>query len=175
MAKRTKSRLMREAETLILGDPNLSPTDAFAAAVSAEATRQRALRDAGERAAQQGRRAAVRLAPSASIASPPTTVRPGPARAAQEHPTMKKRTVSFASFLRNVRNAVTGKAPTDPQILAAAPTNVNREGVGSDGGYLVPPDARTAVADSVLGELSLLGLTDLNRTDRNGNRCTNPG
>jgi len=167
MTTRTKSRLMREAEKLILADPDLSPTAAFGAAVQAEANRQRALRDAGASEARRGRRVAARPAPSASTAAPPTTVRPGLARAAQEQPTMKKRSVSFASFLRNVRNAVTGKAPTDPQILAAAPTNVNREGVGTDGGYLVPPDVRTAVADAVLGELSLLGLTDLNRTDRN--------
>ena len=49
----------------------------------------------------------------------------------------------------------------DPRLIAnAAPSTYGSEGVGSDGGFSVPPDFRTAIMSKVMGEESLLSLTD---------------
>lgn len=53
------------------------------------------------------------------------------------------------------------------QILGAAPATVSTEGVGSDGGYLVPPDVSAELADRLLGEDSILAYTRRQVVDSN--------
>lgn len=58
----------------------------------------------------------------------------------------------------------------DPRIRRIAdstPGTPNQEGVGSDGGYLVPVDFRTEIRSKVMGEDSLIARTDQNTTSSN--------
>lgn len=55
----------------------------------------------------------------------------------------------------------------DPRLVQNAPTTVSTEGVGADGGFVVPPDFRTAIMEKVMAEESLLGRTDQLTTSSN--------
>jgi HK97 family phage major capsid protein len=55
----------------------------------------------------------------------------------------------------------------DPRLIANAPTTYGQEGVGSDGGFAVPPDFRTQIVAKVMGEESLLSRTDQMTTSSN--------
>lgn len=72
---------------------------------------------------------------------------------------------SFGEFAMAVRSSVRGNI--DPRLLRNAPTTVSTEGTGADGGFLVPPDYRTAIMEKVMGEDSLLGRTDTMETASN--------
>ena len=76
---------------------------------------------------------------------------------------------SVASFFAAVRRSARREGPVDPEILrpAAAVTTSSSEGVGSDGGYLVPPAFQTALSDAVLSEDNWLGRCSLVETQRN--------
>ena len=54
---------------------------------------------------------------------------------------------SFGEFAMSVRNAMPGGGGiVDPRLVrgsGTSPTSTSTEGVGADGGYLVPPDYRT--------------------------------
>lgn len=65
---------------------------------------------------------------------------------------------SLGDFARSVKSASRGQI--DPRLLRNAPTTYSTEGVGADGGYLVPPDYRTAILKAIMGEASLLARTD---------------
>ncbi|BDG04994.1 phage major capsid protein [Anaeromyxobacter oryzae] len=143
-----------------------------------EAVRRRVLAAADRRARAGARevrrkpRAALRPSPHVVAAIPSTTPtdRPGDARATKEHTMKTAWNGSLAAYAVAVRNAITKKGPVDSRlgIFAAAPgSTISTEGIGSDGGYLVPPDVRRAVVDVVLGETSLLALTDRNPTKSN--------
>ena len=72
---------------------------------------------------------------------------------------------SLGDFARSVKAATRGQI--DPRLLRNAPTTVSTEGVGADGGYLVPPDYRTSILKAIMGEDSLLARTDQWQTKSN--------
>ncbi|MDB5847464.1 MAG: major capsid protein [Rhodoferax sp.] len=64
-------------------------------------------------------------------------------------------------FLMSVMRASANGAQPDPRLFFnAAPNSFGSEGVGADGGFAVPPDFRAAIMQKVMGEDSLLALTD---------------
>lgn len=70
---------------------------------------------------------------------------------------------TVGEFCRAVRNE--GPNVTQPrderlQVMAAAPTTFGSEGVGTDGGFAVPPDFSRVIWTYTLGEDFLLPLTD---------------
>lgn len=65
-----------------------------------------------------------------------------------------------------VKASAKGSAP-DPRLIANAPTTYGQEGVGADGGFAVPPDFRTEIVKKVMGEDSLLSMTDQMTTSSN--------
>jgi len=69
---------------------------------------------------------------------------------------------SFGDFALSVRSAAmpNNAGRVDPRLMQNAPTTYSSEGVGADGGYLVPPDFRTTIMEAVMAETSLLGRTD---------------
>lgn len=79
---------------------------------------------------------------------------------------------SYADYLGAVVASSRKGASTDPRLIANAPTTYGSEGVGGDGGFAVPPDFRSAIITKVMGEESLLSLTDQMTTS--GNSITFP-
>jgi HK97 family phage major capsid protein len=89
---------------------------------------------------------------------------------------------SFGEFARSVRAAQTpGGRNIDPRLIAnaASPAEHGSEGVPADGGYAVPPDFRADIIKKVMGEDSLLALTDQQTSSTNNVTYpvdeTNPG
>lgn len=74
---------------------------------------------------------------------------------------------SFGEFAMSVRAASGRAGAVDPRLIANAPTTYSQEGVGADGGFVVPPDFRTEIMRKVLGEESLLTRTDQQTTGAN--------
>ena len=74
---------------------------------------------------------------------------------------------SFGEFAMSVRGASARGGVIDPRLIANAPTTFSQEGVGADGGFVVPPDFRTEIMRKVMGEESLLSLTDQQTTSSN--------
>lgn len=68
---------------------------------------------------------------------------------------------NFGVFAQTVKRAG-GQAPQEAAVnrINNALTTFAQEGVGSDGGFLVPPEFRREVAIKVMGEESLLSRTD---------------
>lgn len=79
---------------------------------------------------------------------------------------------SSAEYLTAVINSSAKGGSIDPRLVANAPTTFGSEGVGADGGFAVPPDFRNTIIQKVLGEDSLLSLTDQNPVS--GNSLTFP-
>jgi HK97 family phage major capsid protein len=75
---------------------------------------------------------------------------------------------NFGEYARTVRLAG-GPSPDQGsmQRLQNALTTYGNEGVGADGGFMVPPDFRREIAEKVLGEQSLLSRTDQQTTTSN--------
>jgi HK97 family phage major capsid protein len=75
---------------------------------------------------------------------------------------------SYGEFAISIRQHCVG-AGTDPRlrVMGASPTTQSQEGVGGDGGYLVPPDFRQQILSRVLGEDSLLTRCDSVPTNSN--------
>jgi HK97 family phage major capsid protein len=77
---------------------------------------------------------------------------------------------SLGDFALAIRAAARGnidprlKALDSSRIFNAAPSTYSQEGVGADGGYLVPPDFRTTILQKVLAEDQLLSRTDQQMT-----------
>jgi HK97 family phage major capsid protein len=63
-------------------------------------------------------------------------------------------------------------ATPDKRLEQRAPTSFGSEGVGTDGGFAVPPDFREAITSLIAGEDSLLGRTD--KFVSSGNSITVP-
>lgn len=75
--------------------------------------------------------------------------------------------LSMGEFSMAVRSRALG-GQEDPRLRPlAAVTSSSSEGVGADGGYLVPPDFRTQIFEKVMGEDSLVGRTDQQTTTSN--------
>ncbi len=76
---------------------------------------------------------------------------------------------NFGEFASDVK-AACAKQPflSDKlQRIMNAPTTFSSEGVGGDGGYLVPPDFQKEIIEKVYGEDSFVPLTDNRTTPRN--------
>lgn len=75
---------------------------------------------------------------------------------------------SFGEFAQTVQ-AASGDSPDHNARtrLSNALTTYGNEGVGSDGGFAVPPDFRREIAEKVLGEQSLMARTDQQTTSSN--------
>lgn len=67
---------------------------------------------------------------------------------------------TLGEFAMGVRQASAQGGRVDPRLVQNAPTSFGSEGVGEDGGFLVPPDFRQDIAKKIMGEDSLLGRTD---------------
>ncbi len=65
----------------------------------------------------------------------------------------------FGDFAASVRNAGMPGVETDGRLMAAAASTFGNEGSGTDGGFAIPPDFRTAIMDKMFGEDSLLART----------------
>lgn len=72
---------------------------------------------------------------------------------------------SFGEFAVKVKAAVRGSV--DPRLVRNSPGSYGSEGVGEDGGFAVPPDFRQEIVVKVLGEQSLLGMTDQQTSSSN--------
>ncbi len=75
----------------------------------------------------------------------------------------------FGEFAMRVRHAKLNPDNVDTRLklMNAAATTAGSEGVGGDGGYLVPPDFKTELLEKVMGEDSLLTYTDQIPTQSN--------
>lgn len=60
-----------------------------------------------------------------------------------------------------------GVGEKDHRLTMAAPSSVAREGVGSEGGFLVPPEFRREIEQLVYAEGSLIARTDKMKTSSN--------
>lgn len=75
---------------------------------------------------------------------------------------------SFGQFAQAVKNAHPAMGvPVDPRLIQNAPSTYSTEGVGADGGFLVPPDFRTEILEKVTGEEALLSRVDKQETANN--------
>lgn len=79
---------------------------------------------------------------------------------------------SAADYLSAVVASSAKGGSIDPRLIANAPSAWGSEGVGADGGFAVPPDFRNTIILKVMGEDSLLSLTDQNPVS--GNSLTFP-
>lgn len=70
-----------------------------------------------------------------------------------------------AEFYTTVRNAARDPKQADERLTKFS--NIAKESVGSEGGYLVPVDFREEIQEKVESDESLLGLTDQYRTSKN--------
>lgn len=79
----------------------------------------------------------------------------------------------FGEFAMSVKNAVLTPGQMDQRLISnAALTTYGSEGSGADGGFAVPPEWRSEIMKMVMGEASLLALTDQQQTA--GNSITFP-
>jgi len=95
---------------------------------------------------------------------------PQPRITGGDSPAARSGTAGFRSmgeFSLAVRNAVGGTVDPRLRVLNAVPSTQSQEAQGADGGYLVPPDFRTAIVQKVMGEDSILARTDQQTTGSN--------
>ncbi len=74
---------------------------------------------------------------------------------------------SQAEYLGAVVASSRKGGTVDPRLIANAPTTYGSEGSGADGGFAVPPDFRTTIISKIMGEDSLISLTDQQVTSSN--------
>jgi HK97 family phage major capsid protein len=74
---------------------------------------------------------------------------------------------NFGDFAMSVANAGRPGGNVDPRLIINAPSTFGSEGVGSDGGFDVPPDFRTNIQSLIMSEDSLLSMTDIIETTSN--------
>jgi HK97 family phage major capsid protein len=74
----------------------------------------------------------------------------------------------FGEYAAAVRSAAAGGMTNiDPRLVMNAPSTYSSEGVGADGGFLVPPEFRSAIMQKVMGEESLINRCDVQETSSN--------
>lgn len=74
---------------------------------------------------------------------------------------------TFGDFAACVVGASRQGGHIDPRLVVNAPTSFQQEGVGADGGYMVPPDFRNSIMSKVMAEDSLLARCDQLPTSSN--------
>lgn len=74
---------------------------------------------------------------------------------------------SMSEMMVSAHASMAKGAPTDARFIRAAATTYGNEGTNADGGFVVPPDFREAIYKPILGEQSLLPMTDMLTTARN--------
>lgn len=74
---------------------------------------------------------------------------------------------NLADFAVSVRNATKHGGLVDPRLQNATLSTYGNEGVGSEGGFAVPPEFRALVQELVMGEDGLLGRCDAMPTGSN--------
>lgn len=79
---------------------------------------------------------------------------------------------NFGEFALGVRAAALSGQADQRLIRGAAATTFGNEGVGAEGGFIVPPDFRSEIMSKVFGEASLVALTD--RVSSSSNQITIP-
>ncbi len=67
---------------------------------------------------------------------------------------------AFGDFAMAVKNAGALGGEVDGRLMAAAASTFGNEGSGTDGGFAIPPDFRTAIMDKAFNEDSLISRTD---------------
>lgn len=113
--------------------------------------------------------------PPARPANAAPTVQRGGARVPAEPRATARGTGGFRNmgdFAFAVRNAQVRGGDPDPRLRNAAVTTSGNEGVGTDGGFAVPPDFRSEIMSRVFGEDSLIARTD--RMQSSSNTLTLP-
>ena len=76
--------------------------------------------------------------------------------------------LDFGEFARSVcRGSRPVNAVIDPRLIMDAPTTITQEGVGVDGGFLVPPEFRREIMQLIMDEEDLLSRTDEGTTSSN--------
>jgi HK97 family phage major capsid protein len=78
---------------------------------------------------------------------------------------------SQAEYLSAVVASSRRGATADPRLIANAPSTYGSEGTGADGGFAIPPDFRSTIVTKVMGENSLVSLTDQQITSSNAFSC----
>lgn len=159
-----EKRDLTEAETKQIAD--------LFAAFDATELEIRRREDLQARADRIGASAARIVRPDPTPASVQNAVRPAitggePAAVASSRGTGGFR--AFGDFANAVHSAAGGRQ-TDPRLSmvnAAAATTYGQEGVGADGGYMVPPDFKATILSRVLAEDSLLSRCDQTPTTSN--------
>ena len=81
----------------------------------------------------------------------------------------KRGFASFGEFAKSVRAGQFDMARADKRLLigAAAPTTFGSEGIGQDGGFLIPPDFSKDIFQLSLMDAALLPMTDNTETTAN--------
>ena len=75
---------------------------------------------------------------------------------------------SEAEYFNAVMRASAKGSTPDPRLIVnAVPSTFGSEGVGADGGFAIPPDFRQQIMIKVMGESSLLPLTDQQQSSSN--------
>lgn len=74
---------------------------------------------------------------------------------------------SYGQFLNSIRQMSAKGGQMDPRYVSNAPSVTSSEGIGTDGGFAVPPDYRTEIIKKVMGEDSLLSSVDQMVTSSN--------
>lgn len=116
--------------------------------------------------AQGGYRAAA--APAPAPAPAPAQAKAPAKRPPSEIDPQRWGFSNFAEFVAAVKIGSAKAGQVDPRlVLNAAPNSYGSEGVGQDGGFAVPPEFRDTIIEKVLGEQSLLPLTDQQIASRN--------
>lgn len=67
---------------------------------------------------------------------------------------------SFGEYALAAAKASHRSGHIDPRLIANAPTTVSTGGTDADGGYAVPPDFREQILVKVMGEDTIIGMTD---------------
>lgn len=82
---------------------------------------------------------------------------------------------NFGEYCSAVRGAVSNPSGMDQRLIANAAlgsSTTSQEAVGADGGFAVPPEWRSQITEIVMGEESMLGMTD--QQTASGNTITFP-
>jgi HK97 family phage major capsid protein len=107
--------------------------------------------------------------PRQAIARRPQAMKPKARRPYVEFPQDKGKWgwKNFGDFAVAVRSGSSRSNPQyDPRLLNA-PTTYSQEGIGSEGGFAVPPEFRADIWQKVSGEGTILSMTDQQFTTKN--------